>query len=127
MSPGYPGSSSDRAIVASSGILDVILPGQRILADRGFKIQDLVARKRAFVSMPAFMERRNQLSGEEALQSRLIASGRIHVERAFGRLREFRILNSVQANRQKRGIVDDEMVVCAALVNLQSRLITEKL
>ena len=66
--------------------------------------------------MPAFMEGRNKLSGEEALQSRLIASGRIHIERAFGRLREFRVLNSVQTNKQKKGILDDEMVVCEALV-----------
>ena len=36
VSTGFSGNSSDRFVVENSGFLDVLRPGQRILADRGF-------------------------------------------------------------------------------------------
>lgn len=56
---------------------------------------DLFASKKAFLSIPPFLDGRTQLTAEEALTGRLLAAGRIHVERAFGRLKEFRYLSLV--------------------------------
>ena len=69
------------------------------------------------------MKRRAQLPANEALISRLMASGRIHVERAFGRLREFRILNTVPTVKQSKGLLYDKVIIAVALCNLQPRLI----
>ena len=38
----YPGSISDKEIVQQSGFLQRFLPGDLILADKGFLIQDIV-------------------------------------------------------------------------------------
>ncbi|XP_062516382.1 uncharacterized protein LOC134191777 [Corticium candelabrum] len=123
LSGGQSGNASDRYMVETSGILDVLIPGQRVFADRGFKVYDLFAKNRAFLTIPSFMKGRAQLPANEALISRLMASGRIHVERAFGRLHEFRILNRVQPIKQSKGLLDDMVVIAAALCNLQPRLI----
>ena len=38
----YPGSISDKAIVQESGLLNHLTPGDLVLADKGFLIQDIV-------------------------------------------------------------------------------------
>ena len=40
----FEGSISDKQITRKSGFLDKILPGDVVLADRGFTIHDLLAR-----------------------------------------------------------------------------------
>ena len=126
MSSGFPRSTSDRAAVEKSGLLDQMLPGLRILADRGFKIADLLAQKCDFLSIPAFLKGRQQLTEQEALHTRRLASSRVHVERALGRLREFKFIDHRQPNSQTRRTLDNAITVAAALVNLKTRLIREK-
>jgi hypothetical protein len=85
MSCGFSGSTSDRQAIVSSGIFEKIQPGQRKLADRGFRIADLhVIREKSVLYMPTFgyKEGRDQLTTQEAFMSRLIAAGRTHVERS---------------------------------------------
>ena len=43
ISKGFSGCSSDRLVVEESGMVDCIRPGQRIMADRGFTIRDILA------------------------------------------------------------------------------------
>ena len=38
----YPGSTSDKEIVHHCKVLDKMLPGDMVLADKGFPIQDLM-------------------------------------------------------------------------------------
>jgi hypothetical protein len=42
-------AKSDRAIIEKSGILDKINPGDLILADRGFTIEDLLIARQASI------------------------------------------------------------------------------
>ena len=46
VSAGFSGNASDRFTIEHSGILNVLKPGQRILADKGYTARDLFARKR---------------------------------------------------------------------------------
>lgn len=41
----YCGSTSDKEMVVQSGFLDALQPGDEIMADKGFNIQDLLALK----------------------------------------------------------------------------------
>ena len=52
MSKLYTGSISDKEIVRKRGFLDSIEPGDAIIADKGFNIQDLLAIKSAFPLAP---------------------------------------------------------------------------
>jgi hypothetical protein len=43
----FPGRITDRQLVEESGILDRIRPGDNVMADRGFDIEDILKKKNA--------------------------------------------------------------------------------
>ena len=53
----YEGSLDDNAITQRCGILDYIEPGDLLLVDKGFGIQDLVHEKQATIKIPPFLEK----------------------------------------------------------------------
>ncbi|KAH3725658.1 hypothetical protein DPMN_051507 [Dreissena polymorpha] len=70
------------------------------------------------------MKGRDQLSEEEVVDTRRIASNRIYVERAIMRLKSFKILNSKMSNKAfKKG--NKTILVISALCNLRDQLIRE--
>lgn len=119
VSAGFSGNSSDRFTIEHSGILDLLKPGQRILADKGYTARDLFARKRCFLTIPSFLSR-GRFSGQE---SRAIASVRIRVENAIRRLKEYNIFTDTLSNRINKKLIDDMVTVACALCNLKNRLI----
>jgi len=72
-------------LILNSGILKKLLPGDAILADHGFDIQESVGLLCATLKMPAFIKGKSQLSGIEVEQTRHIANVRIHVEETSAR------------------------------------------
>jgi hypothetical protein len=44
---------------------------------------------------PPFLDRQKELSSQQVLQTRIIARHRIHVERAMGRIKNFKLLNGI--------------------------------
>ena len=70
-------------------------PGFSIMADRGFTIRDMLKELNIELNLQPFMEGRRQSPLEEVQEGRKIASLRIHVERAIGRLKNFTIFNEV--------------------------------
>jgi len=57
ISRGYGGRASDKYITERCGILDNLIPGDVVLADRGFTVQELIREKRAQMLMPHFKEK----------------------------------------------------------------------
>jgi hypothetical protein len=117
----YPGSISDKEIVKKSNLLNHLVAGDLILADKGFLIQDIVAKDVA-VNIPPFLNN-GKFTESEAKATKCIAKCRIHVERANARLKDFRILNFIPS--YLRCYVNEVFQLCAALVNLQFPLIKE--
>ena len=69
-------------IVRNSGFISPNLhhPGDQILSDRGFTLQDdFAALCSAELVMPSFTKGKKQLSAEEVETTRKVASVRIHV------------------------------------------------
>lgn len=64
------------------GLIDLLEPGDVVMADKGFDIQHLLAPKKAILNIPPFMGGKEQLTLQEEADTRCIASVRIHVERA---------------------------------------------
>ena len=121
ISRAYGGRASDKFIVLDSGILNNLLPGDEVMADRGFTIQDLLFPLRVKLNIPAFTSGK-QLSDEEVTRTRRLANVRIHVERAIRGLKVFKILkDTVPISMTKK--IDKILRICAALVNLSSDLI----
>ena len=63
-----------------SGLLKNLLPGDVVLAGRGFNIGNSVGFYCASLQIPAFTKGRKQLSAYEVAETRKIANLRIHVE-----------------------------------------------
>ena len=91
----YPGSISDSKLTRCSGILDLLESGDSVMADRGFDIQDDLTLINVKLNIPPFLKDKDQFTEVEMIQTRRIASLRIHVERAMERLKNFHIFDRV--------------------------------
>lgn len=64
-------------IVENSGFLNYFLPGDEIMAYRGFTINDLLFPFRVKLNIPAFTKGQNQLLEDDVTEIRRIACVRI--------------------------------------------------
>ncbi|XP_048115359.1 uncharacterized protein LOC125304889 [Alosa alosa] len=117
----YPGSFSDKAIVKESGILSQMVSGDVILADKGFLIRDLLP-EGVHLNIPPFLNH-GKLTASEAHQTEVIARNRIHVERAIGKIKGFKILSFIPS--YLRCYADILVQLSCCLVNMQRPLFRE--
>ena len=124
VSPVYVGSISDKELTCNSGFLTTLQdkPGVSIMADRGFTIKDVLSKLNIGLNIPPFLEKRKQLPPEDIEVGRKIASLRIHVERAIGRIKKFHILKSTIPINMIR-LTNQIVYVCAFLTNFQPALV----
>jgi len=95
ISKGWGGRTSDKHVVEQCGIMNLLLPGDSIMVDRGFPIADILALYSVRLSIPPFTRGKKQLSPKEVEQGRRISALRIHVERVIGLVRrKYSILQS---------------------------------
>ncbi|XP_061168609.1 uncharacterized protein LOC133177716 [Saccostrea echinata] len=122
----WSGNVSDRKITVDSKYIDLISPGDEVMADRGFQIRDLLTLKGAYLNMPPFTnERRNGrgrvLTSKQIIETRKIASLRIHVERAIRRLKSFKMLGGILPLKMKN-LSSAMLRVAAAFCNFMPPL-----
>ncbi len=125
ISSGWGGRTSDKHIVENSSFLTNLVPGDLILADRGFDIRDTLGTYSSKLEMPAFTRGKSQLSGIEVEQTRRIANVRIHVERVIENIRKkYSILSDTQpidslvSPDDSCSLLDKIVHVCCALNNI---------
>lgn len=138
ISLAWGGRVSDIELVRKSGFICPrrFQPGDQILADRGFPLQDdFAVHCSAELIVPAFTKGKSQLSPEDVETSREKSSVRIHVERVIGTLkRRFTILKGNlpihmvktmkdEADEASLASIDRLLTVCAALVNLGGSIV----
>ncbi|XP_060604759.1 uncharacterized protein LOC132757489 [Ruditapes philippinarum] len=126
ISKSWGGRTSDKHITENCGFLHKILPGDLVLADRGFDIQASIGSMCAEVKIPAFTKGKSQLSPLDMATTRKIANVRIHVERVIGLVRQkYTILNGtlpidflIARENENIPLVDKIAYVCCGLVNM---------
>ncbi|CAL9688451.1 unnamed protein product [Knipowitschia caucasica] len=126
ISNGWGGRTSDKHITEQSGFLNKLLPGDIVLADRGFNIREHVGMMCAEVKIPTFTRGRAQLEAKDVEETRAIAHLRIHVERVIGVVRnKFKFLHStvpvhmlVKCEGENLMPLDKIVIVCCALTNM---------
>lgn len=98
ISPAWGGRVSDKHLTENCGLLKNLLPGDIVLADRGFDISESVGFYGAQLKIPAFTRGKSQLSSLDVEETRKIANVRIHVERVIGLVRrKYAILQGILA------------------------------
>ena len=124
ISPLYVGSISDVELTRVSGFLQELegKDGISVMADRGFTIKDQLKEINVELNIPPFLDGRQQLPADEVKRGRQIASLRIHVESAIGRIKQFAILQGNFPLSMVRQ-VNQIGCVCAWLTNFQPALI----
>lgn len=122
----WGGRVSDKHLTEHSGILKKLLPGDIVLADRGFDIAESVAMMQAQLHIPAFTKGKQQLSAMEVESTRRIANIRIYVERVIGCVRQkYSILQDIvpidfvtKRAGEEIPAIDHIVRVCCALNNV---------
>ncbi|KAK3755325.1 hypothetical protein QZH41_002742 [Actinostola sp. cb2023] len=120
----YGGHTSDKEMIEVSGVLEKLEPGDSVMADRGFEIQDLLVVRGCSLNIPPFMRCKDRLDPDEEVETRQIAAVRIHVsERAIERIKNYNILRQILPNAMSED-VNKIWKVCAHLTNFKGNLVT---
>ena len=124
------GHTSDKFLTENCGILGKLKPGDLVMADRGFTIQESVWFQHAELAIPAFTKGKDQLDPIDVEKTRGIANVRIHVERVIGILCQkyivlqgtlpinFLFMSGNESLAKKCPMIDRMARVCSALTNL---------
>ena len=122
LSCGWGGRVSDKEITLKSKFLDFTQPGDLVLADRGFLIEEELNRIGAYLKMPYFKRGKNQLSAGEVDTSRQLSNVRIHVERVIGSLKKFHILQNTLP-LTLAPLIDKIMIAICGINNLNRSIV----
>ena len=72
------GHTSDKFLTENCGLLKNLLPGDLVLADRGFTVHEQVWLHQTELNVPAFTRGKQQLDPVDVEKTRKIANVRIH-------------------------------------------------
>ena len=122
VSPAYGGSASDRQLVERSPLLDLCEPGDSVMSDKGFNVQDLFAPKNITVNIPTFFKKRNRMSCKTVLRDRKISSKRVHIERLIGLAKTYKILKG-PLNTTETKLASEIIFVCFTLCNFRKCIV----
>ena len=117
ISKGYGGRASDRQIVEDSGFLNEIQEHEKVMADKGFNISDLLALKHADLVIPPGRRGAFQMPKKDVLKTKEIANRWIRVEQVIRRIKTFNILK-YEVPLSLTHILDDVVIICSAICNL---------
>lgn len=119
----YGGKSTDAQITSTCGFLDLLEPGDLVLADKGFpQIKTLLDEngKGILMVMPPFLYNKT-FTAEQVEETYQVASVRIHIERVMQRIRTYKIVDKFTIDLLPYS--DAIVLMCCILVNLQPPII----
>lgn len=91
----YSGCMSDIEITKLCGLIDLMEPGDQIMADKGFVLNKVLGGTGISIATPHFLCSDGQFTQSQVEDNQKIASLRIHVERHIKRVKEYRLFQSV--------------------------------
>ncbi|CAN7946454.1 unnamed protein product, partial [Ixodes hexagonus] len=118
----FGGSTSDRAIVEKSGVLNMLESGDAVMVDKGFKVSDLLPVGVKLYIPPFRIAGEKQMSRSDVICTRKVARARVHVERVLRRIKEFHIFDC-PLPLNMADIADEIFSTCALLSNFHGPLI----
>ena len=120
----WGGRTSNRHIVSASGFLQHLHPGDQVLADCGFTVEEEILMAGAELVMPPAAKGKAQMTSKDIAKTKRVANVRIHVERVIQKLKTFSILSKVIPIASIRtGGFDDVLTVCCAIINMQTSIV----
>ncbi|XP_054877614.1 uncharacterized protein LOC129352578 [Poeciliopsis prolifica] len=125
ISNGWGGRASDKYVAENCGILSNLLPGDIVLAGRGFDIKDSAGMMCAEVKMPSFTKGRGLLDVKDVEDTQAVAHLRIQVKRVIGCMRnKYQMLHRtvpisllLTCEGEETTLLDKIVYVCYSLEN----------
>lgn len=124
ISPGFEGSMSDVDIYNQSGIREFLEPGDVVLADRGFRVEEECDEDGVVLIHPPFLRGRSQFTAEEEMLTKEIAKARIFVEHLVRKIKVFKVLKKVTNNMLH--YLDQMVYVAGCLINFMPHVVKNK-
>ena len=90
----YSGCMSNIEITKNSGLIELLEPGNQIMADKGFVFNKLLEGTGITIATPHFLCSDGQFTSSHIQDNQKIVSLRIHVERHIKWVKEYRLLQS---------------------------------
>lgn len=128
------GAMSDNDICEESGFYKylqklkesgIICEGDAIMADKGFRIEDDLAKLGLKLNIPPFASSEVQMSAPDVQLTNLIAGHRIHVERRICRIKNFQLVGR-KVPISLFPVINDIWYVCCYLTNFQDVIIKNR-
>ena len=126
ISKSFGGRTTDSELTVKSGFIKLIEVGDTILADKGFPtIEAKLNESGGILVMPPFKagQKSFQFTRRENQECYKIARVRVHVERAIGRLKNFKCFDFVRADMGE--YFDASLIIVSAICNCLTDLIKE--
>lgn len=124
ISDAFGGSTSDRQITERGTLRTLCEPGDSIMADKGFNVQDLFAPLDVKINIPTFLKKRNRFDPKSLANDRKIASKRVHIERIIGLAKTYKILCQPM-NTTETALGSDIIFICCMLCNFKSCIVSQ--
>lgn len=112
-------------MIERSGLPSKCEPGDMIMADRGFTVQDLFAHRDVSVAIPHFTKGKGYLHLKELLYDRKLGKYRVHVERVIGLLKTYKIM-STELNHNYVHLATEITQVCIMLCNFRENIMSKR-
>ncbi|KAJ8671471.1 hypothetical protein QAD02_002730 [Eretmocerus hayati] len=127
ISKPYGGRYSDSAIFEQSGLVELLEPGDGVMVDKGFLIDEMCEMHRLCLIRLPFLTKKNnrKFSAKESILTASIAKARVHVERFNQRIKVFDMLGGVYPISLLPIIGEVFNLVCGT-VNLSSPIIDDE-
>lgn len=126
VSRGFGGRTTDTELTVRSGFIQLVQPGDTIMADKGFpSIEARLNEAGGLLVMPPFKKGQQhfQFSNSQNRDAYQIARVRIHVERVIERMKRFQMLDYIRADM--RDHFDDILVIVSAICNCATDIIRQ--
>ncbi|KAI3368219.1 hypothetical protein L3Q82_007946 [Scortum barcoo] len=117
----YTASFSDTAMTQKSQILQLLQPGDGVMASRSFLIKKMLSEVGATLITPS-LKKSTEVSVEDAQKTEAIARLRVLAERAVRRVKEYCILDG-PVPLSMAGSVNELWLICCVMSNYQEPLI----
>ena len=130
----FTGSISDKLLCQESGFYDMlklllenkfILPGDAVMADKGFTIHGELAKLGLLLNIPPFSSSACQMSASDTYLTPKIAKHRVHVERVIAKVKTYKML-SHRVPTSLFHQINKIWSVCAMLTRHQDLFVKDK-
>lgn len=120
----YGGRASDTAIFSQSILFKLLEPGDGIMVDKGFLIDEACAKNGWKLIRPPFLQAKKQFNKAESMLTSRIAKARVHVERSNQRIKTFKIVGTRMPG-ELLPILEDIFKVICATINMSSPIMSD--